>query len=148
MIVIAAVAVLAVGAGAFFGGTRYERNRIMADPSVLFQARAGMSPGAGQTFPAGVLQGGQAPRGNGGGGVVGTIASIEGNTLTLTTQDGATVRVQASDTTLVERNVSGTVGDLAPGEQVVVAGTTNDDGSVTARSITQQTAAFAAPVTR
>jgi hypothetical protein len=151
IIAIAVVGILAVGGGAFFGGTRYERSRILADPSVLFRSGAGVAMGAGPGFVMGAPQasGSMATRGDGNGGpmavggTMGTILSIEGNTLTLTTPAGATVTVQASDTTLVERNVSGTVADLSVGEQVMVAGPTNEDGSITARSITQRGIVFA-----
>ena len=153
MIATAVVGALAVGGGAFCGGTRYERGRILADPSVLFRSGAGVAMGSGPGVVLGAPQavGGIAMPGGGASGApvvgatgaLGTVASIEGNTLTLTTPDGATVTVHASDTTLVERNVSGTVADLAIGEQVTVAGPKNEDGSITARSITQRAAVFA-----
>jgi hypothetical protein len=42
--------------------------------------------------------------------------------------------VQTADTTLVEKYTTASVGDLKVGEQVIVSGSQNDDGSVTARS--------------
>jgi hypothetical protein len=46
-----------------------------------------------------------------------------------------TIRVQTTDTTLIQKYMPVTVGDLKVGEQVVVSGSRNDDGSYTARSI-------------
>ena len=43
--------------------------------------------------------------------------------------------MQTSDTTLIEKTMSVSVGDLKVGERVMVSGSKNDDGSYTARSI-------------
>jgi hypothetical protein len=52
--------------------------------------------------------------------------------------------VHATDTTLVEKYTAVGVGDLEVGERVIVSGSQNDDGSVTARSI-QSMQGFQAP---
>jgi hypothetical protein len=65
---------------------------------------------------------------------MGTIEQVEGTTLVITTDTGS-VRVQTSDTTLIEKTMSVGVGDLRVGERVMVSGSKNDDGSYTARSI-------------
>jgi hypothetical protein len=65
---------------------------------------------------------------------VGTIKAVEGGALTITTQEG-TVRVQTTDTTIIEKYTAVGVGDLGVGERVVISGSRNEDGSVTARSI-------------
>lgn len=69
-----------------------------------------------------------------GGGLMGTIKQVDGNTLVITTDSGD-VRVQATDTTLIEKTMPVNVGDLKVDERVIVSGTKNDDGSYTARSI-------------
>jgi len=74
---------------------------------------------------------------------VGTIKSVEGDTLVVTTSQGDT-QVQATNTTLIEKYPTASVGDLKVGERVVVSGSQNDDGSVTARSI-QSLPKFQAP---
>jgi hypothetical protein len=67
-------------------------------------------------------------------GASGTIASINGNTLTLTTNQGqATVIVGPS--TDIEKTVSGTLADIVAGQFVTVAGTTDSNGDITATSI-------------
>jgi len=68
------------------------------------------------------------------GGTVGEIESIEDGVVTIRTED-AQVTVKTTDTTLIEKLMSVTVEDLEVGEQVVVSGSQNDDGSTTARSI-------------
>jgi hypothetical protein len=52
--------------------------------------------------------------------------------------------VHATDTTLIEKYMTVGVADLQAGERVVVSGSQNDDGSVTARSI-QSMRNFQAP---
>jgi hypothetical protein len=69
-----------------------------------------------------------------GGGLTGTIEQVEGNTLVITTDEGS-VRVQTSDTTLIEKTMSVGVADLVVGERIIISGSKNDDGSYNARSI-------------
>jgi len=134
MVVIAVLVIAAVGAGAFYAGTKVGENRVLQDPTRLFQQRirgeGGQFPGPSGT-PVAAGQRGNLVMG---GGTVGTIESIEGDTVVLGTDEG-TVRVQTTDTTLIEKSMTVDVGELEVGEQVVVAGSRNDDGSLTARSI-------------
>jgi hypothetical protein len=58
----------------------------------------------------------------GGPGTVGTIASINGSTLTITTPSGSSVKVVTSASTTVTRASSGVVSDIRQGDRVVVAG--------------------------
>jgi len=139
--VIALVAVLvlaAVGGGAFYYGTKVGENRVLQNPQLLFQQmRAGQQGGQFQgqfTSPSGTPQAGQRGTLVQGGGLMGTIEKVEGNTVVITTDTGS-VSVQTSDTTLIEKTMSIGVGDLTVGERVMVSGTKNDDGSYTARSI-------------
>ena len=69
-----------------------------------------------------------------GGGTMGTIEAIAGDTLTVNTQQGI-VQVKTTDTTLIEKNMTVSIGELKTGERVMVLGSKNDDGSITARSI-------------
>ena len=64
--------------------------------------------------------------------------------LVVTTQNGDT-QVHTSDTTLIEKYTMVNLGDLNVGERVVVVGSSNDDGSVTARSIQSMRNFQAAP---
>jgi len=137
VVVIALVVLAAVGGGAFYAGTKVGANRVLQDPSAFFQARARGQGGEFQgqfPSPSGTPQAGQRGMQAFGGGLMGTIEKVEGNTLVITTDTGS-VRVQTSDTTLIEKTVSVGVSDLTVGERVVVSGSQNDDGSYTARSI-------------
>ena len=64
---------------------------------------------------------------------IGTIASIDGGTLTLTTGQGSTLAF-VSDTTEIQRFVEGTLEDLSVGQQVTIIGQRGDAG-VVAQSI-------------
>jgi hypothetical protein len=133
MAVIAVVVIAAVGIGAFYAGTKVGENRVLQHPIRYLQERF---RGEGGQFaaPSGTPPAGLRANLGVGGGTAGTIEAIEGDTVVLSTDEG-TIRVQTTDTTLVEKTMSVQVGDLEVGEQVVVSGSRNDDGSLTARSI-------------
>ena len=150
IIVVAVVVVLAVGGGAFYGGMKLREHQLTQDPTQLFQQmgdgqQSGQMPGG--TMPSGDQQGNQGGTGqpsgtdnsgNGrqasGGGTTGTVVSVEGDVLTINTDSG-NIQVQTSDTTLIQKFTSVSLSELEEGESIVVSGTTNDDGSITARSI-------------
>jgi hypothetical protein len=70
-----------------------------------------------------------------GGGVVGTVTKVEGNTITVTQRDGTTATVVVPSGTTVNKTVSGAVSDLTAGTSIAVRGTTAD-GKTTAESVT------------
>ncbi len=136
---VAVLVVLAVAAGAFFGGTQYEKNNLMKNPQALFKEMAGGQGANGQFRRFGGTPGaGGGPttiRGDGtGGGSIGTIQSIDGNKLVISTQNG-NITVVTSDTTLIQKFDAVAVDKLEVGEQVTVSGSNNDDGTIAARSI-------------
>ena len=131
--------VVAVGAGAFWAGMTYGKSQAEQDVMGLIQERMG---GRGERVPGQgmFLQEGQgdAPQFGSGMmgamGTMGTIEGVEGETLVINSDEGL-IRVQTTDTTMIEKNMPVGVGDLEVGEMVVVSGPQNDDGGVTARSI-------------
>lgn len=125
--------VVAVGAGAFWAGMTYGKSQANQNRASLIRERFGAR---GDQFPgAGLLpQGEQGEAAQLGGGIMGTIEAVEGETLVINSDEGI-IRVQTTDTTLIEKNMSVSVGDLEAGETVVVSGPRNEDGSVTARSV-------------
>jgi len=127
------VLVVAVGGGAFFGGMSYGKSQARQNLTSQMQQRFGARGGQpfGTPGPSQQGQGGTAPLG---GGIQGTIQAIEGNNLVINADEGI-VKVQTTDTTLIEKNMPVSVGDLKVGETVVVSGPRNDDGSITARSV-------------
>jgi hypothetical protein len=84
---------------------------------VVINVASSHSATAGGTAPQGFGRNGPgAGRGN-----AGTIASIDGTTITLTTQTGTT-KVIASANTTVSLSVAGALGDIKTGDHVVVTG--------------------------
>lgn len=141
---VAVVVLAAVGGGAYYYGTTVGEKRVLQNPQLIFQQMgAGLEGGQGRfqgqfpgqgAFPSGTPQASQRGTLLQGGGLMGTIEKIEGNTLVITTDDGD-VSVQTTDTTLIEKTMSVDVEDLELGERVIVSGSENEDGSYTARSI-------------
>ncbi|MFQ5886868.1 MAG: DUF5666 domain-containing protein [Anaerolineae bacterium] len=132
--------IVAVGGGSFWAGMRVGENRIIQDPARLFQQMRGEAGQFREQFPG--MMGTPQPGKEGAplrGGIRGTIEAVEGDTLVVSTEEGET-RVQTTDTTLIEKSMAVGVEDLEVGEQVVVSGSRNDDGSVIARSIRISTA--------
>jgi len=125
--------VVAVGAVAFWAGMSYGKSQVNQDLASFMQERFG---GQSDQHP-GAMMPRQAGRGDApqfGGGMMGTIEGVEGETLIINSNEGL-IRVQTTDTTLIEKNMAVGVGDLEVGEMVVVSGPRNEDGSITARSV-------------
>src|SRR2546425_4923344 len=112
----------AVGAGAFYGGTIYERQQVQNTRNTFFNGRGG----------TGGTGGGGA--GGFGGGVFGTVKSITGNTLQISTPQNVTT-VNLSDATTVMKTITGTVSDIQVGDTITVRGTADSSGNVAADSI-------------
>lgn len=74
---------------------------------------------------------------NGAGVTLGTIERIDGDTVYVKTPEGKTVEVTASDKTEVRVSSTASVDDLEPGENVVVRGDADDEGTVAADRIDQ-----------
>lgn len=129
IIIVALLVIVAVVAGSFWAGMSFGQARANQARVERFRGAGGQGPGL-----FGTPQPGQGGAGRLGGGIMGTIEAVEGDTLVVTTQEG-TIRVQTTDTTLIEKYTAVTVGDLEAGEGVMVSGTRQDDGSYTARSI-------------
>lgn len=135
---IVVLVILAAGGG-FFAGISLGGGRSRSAFQGQFGGQGGQFQRSGRT-----PQPGQGNGGRPGGGVMGTIKSVDGDTLVVTTQNGDT-QVHTSDTTLIEKYTTVNLGDLNVGERVVVVGSSNDDGSVTARSIQSMRNFQAAP---
>ena len=65
----------------------------------------------------------------------GTIASVSGDTLVVTTRDGRSVTVHVSSTTRVLARKQAALSDIQPGDTVRVTAAKAADGSFTARSV-------------
>jgi hypothetical protein len=123
------VAIFGLGWGASFGaGIAYGKRT--AAPAV--QAAPIPGQNAGNTGAAG------ANGGQGGARVtVGTVAGVDGKTLTLTGANNQQVKVNVADQTQINKEAPGTLADLVNGARVAVQaqGQPAADGTITAASI-------------
>jgi hypothetical protein len=126
-----AVLVVAAAVGGFFYGNSVGQARANQARQQLAQQRFG---GQGGQFPDQTPQPGRGGGAGPGGGIMGTIEAIEGDTLVVKTQQG-TVRVRTSETTFIEKYKAVGLEELETGEQVMVVGSQDESGNITARSI-------------
>jgi hypothetical protein len=116
---------LVVGAGAFFGGIKYQQSQ-QANSFGQFSRGQRLNRGNGQ-LPAGM--------GQRAGQVIGEIISQDDKSLTVKMADNSSKIVLLLKTTTVSKAAEGKVTDLKVGEKVRVFGTNNTDGSVIAQNI-------------
>jgi hypothetical protein len=124
-LIITIVLVVAIGAGAFYGG-------------MLYGQQSRRSAFAGQFGGAGGFGGTQRTGGGRAGGsrpVNGDIIASDSNSITVKLADGSSKIVIVSDTTSINKASQATKADLITGQKVMVFGQANSDGSITAQSI-------------
>jgi hypothetical protein len=131
--------VIIVGGGAFYGGMQYGASKTKAT-QVAARGNFGGGAGAngGQRSSQGGQNGGQRMAGGAnvsGGFVNGSIISKDDKSITVKTQDGSSKIIFFSDSTTVGKATSGSVSDLSTGQQVMVSGKANSDGSIAAQNI-------------
>lgn len=85
----------------------------------------------------GAMMGGNFAGRNGamGGLLTGTVASKDAGSLTIDTRDGSSHVVLVTPNTAVSKSVNGSLTDVASGSTVIVSGSTNSDGSISANLI-------------
>jgi hypothetical protein len=130
------IAVLIIGGGAFFAGTKYgqSKNSLASLQNLTPEQRQQRLQ---QMGVAGGFRGTGAGGGNrtGGGFVSGDIISKSDNSITVKLQDGGSKIVFFSNTTSISKSTDGTSADLEIGKTIMVNGKANSDGSVTATNI-------------
>lgn len=134
--ILLAVIVTAVvaGGGAFYGGMQYQKTKSVSARVGNFgnlsaeerQARIGNGAGA-------------LRQGVNGGTVSGEVISIDADSITVKIADGGSKIVFFSTSTKIQKSTEGTKEDLKEGEQVLIMGLVNQDGSVSAQSIQLRT---------
>ena len=116
-------AAIVFAAAGFFGGIKYQQ----AKAAKMFSARAGQFNGQ---------AGGAGRRGGQGGDFVGgSVISKDEKSITVKAQDGGSKIVLLAPSTSIGKTATGTVEDLTIGAMVIVSGSANSDGSVTASNI-------------
>jgi hypothetical protein len=135
--IITIIVAIIVGAGSFYGGTAYEKSSLTKQGLLRTNTRNanGQGRAPGQAGSRGYFRGGPNGSNGNGGFIAGQVISKDDKSITVKAQDGNSKIVFFSDTTSVGKSVEGSASDLNTGEQVLVSGTTNSDGSVTAQNI-------------
>lgn len=128
-IILIIIASMLVAAGAFYGGMRYGQSKLLQGLNQGQQRFFGSS-----TSTTGTLNGRSGNR-TGTGFIAGQIITKDENGITLKLQDGGSKIIFFSDFTEISKFVSGSTSDLGVGTNITVNGTTNPDGSITAKSI-------------
>jgi hypothetical protein len=129
---VAAVVVVAVGLGCLFGGRAWGVSG--SDSSGKNQAE-GQNWGDGNRPPGMPGNGPGQFDGRGGGLVSGSIIAVDATSITVKTNDGSTKIVLFGSSATISLVTQGSASDLKTGENVVISGTANTDGTVTATSI-------------
>jgi hypothetical protein len=103
------------------------------------------SSSAGGALPAGLTSSGGGPAGpaaagSGSGATFGTVATVSGRTLYVKDSQGNTIKVLTTKGSTVTRSADSKVGDIHPGDTVVIQGQKRRSGTVKAQSITASAA--------
>lgn len=134
----------AVGGGAFYGGMKYTESRVSVNAFSrgTFQNLQNLSPEQQaemrQQFEANagsVFRGGQIGGRPAGQFINGQIIAQDDQSITVELPDGGSRIIFFSESTDMTKSVSGSIDDLSQGQQVVVSGQENSDGSYTAATI-------------
>lgn len=124
-VLILVIALIAVGLG-FFGGMEYQKSK--RPNFVSGQFRMGAN-GATGTFGIRGTRNGNQP-------VSGEVTSVDDTGITVKMRDGSSKIVVLSSSTVINKATTGTKTDVTKGTEVMVFGTTNTDGSITAQTVT------------
>ncbi len=116
---------LVFGGGMFFAGMKYGESK---NPS---STGAGQFAGRSGAF----FRRGGGTTGSGGSFANGSVISKDSQSVTVKTQNGSSKIVYFSGSTQVGKFDTGSASDLKTGDQVMVNGTSNPDGSIAAQDI-------------
>ncbi len=128
LIIAIVVTLVIAGGGGFFGGMKYGQS--------LSPARPTSGQFAGMRGNSNTPGGAAGARLRGGSGFVnGDILSVDAKSITVKNRAGGSQIVFFAPSTAIGKTTSGTAADLTVGENVMVNGTANPDGTVTATNI-------------
>lgn len=116
-VIITIIVAVIVAAVAFFGGMQYQKSQ-----------KSTTTAGAAGQFRQRTGANGQRP-------TRGQVVSINGQDMTVKLPDNSSKIVLLSDKTVFSKSATASASDIKSGDQVVVLGTDNSDGSVTAQDV-------------
>jgi hypothetical protein len=120
-----AAAVVIAGALGFWIGSAHTKNKTTAKRAAFMQGGNG-----------GFNRDGFAGQGmRGGGFITGTVIDANDSSITVKSMDGSSKIILLGDTTMIAKSTAGAKTDLTAGTGVVINGTQNSDGSITATNI-------------
>lgn len=120
-----------VGVGSFFAGYKYAKFSVKPADTRQFARMPGQQLGQGMR---GQGSPGMVGR-NGGGFAAGEVLSKDDKSLTIKLQDGGSKIVFFSASTTVSMMTDGKMDDIKQGSVVMITGSQNQDGSVTAKTV-------------
>lgn len=124
------VIAIIIAAGSFFGGIAYGKSsQKKAEASQFANFRGGQTP-TGNGAQRGVGQGTTR-----GGLTNGSIISSDDKSITVKLADGGSKIVFFATSTAIMKSTTGAISDLKVGDNVMITGSANADGSLTATSI-------------
>jgi hypothetical protein len=127
-IVISVIVCVVVAGISFWGGMKYDASKNVINQMTNRGGQGGFNQNGGiknQGMRGGIN----------GGAVLGEILSVDSTSMTIKLRDGGSKIVLFSPSSKVEKTVDGTTSDVVVGKTVMVTGTANPDGSVSATSI-------------
>lgn len=132
LLIVLGVAIV-VGAGAFYGGMKYGQSKISSN-NFARQNSQNLTDEQRQQFSQENIVG--SPQGRAGSNFLsGEVTAKDEQSLTLKTQDGSSKIIFFSDSTEISKTTEGSIDDIVIGEQIMVSGSQNSDGSYTAQTI-------------
>jgi hypothetical protein len=153
----ALIAVITCVAG-FYAGVRVEKSQLATAPSVATSTaatsagtRAGARAATGSGAQTSAATGSSSQSGfpgagrfGGGNASLGTVSSVNGNTIYLTDTTGNTVKVTLSSATKLSKSLAVSKSSLHPGDSVVIQGVKNSSGTLVATSVSDSGASSTA----
>lgn len=128
-----------VGALSFYGGVLYGKKSSVNRQNLAFSFGQSGQQKLGQGMMMGQPQnqngGGRQIRAGQAGVVSGTIISKDEKSLTVKLPDGGSKIIFLSGSSQINKLVSGSLNDLIVGENIMASGSSNSDGSITAKMV-------------
>lgn len=121
---------LAITGGAFYGGLQYAKANVKPGQANQLVRMQGQGMRGGQGMPGGV-----GANRNMGGFTVGEVLSKDANSLVIKLSDGGSKIVFFSASTTVSKMADGSMEDVVQGTNIMITGSSNQDGSVTAKTL-------------